>query len=413
MTRPLFHFTAQTGWINDPHGITYRDGGYDAYYQYVPGRTEWALNCHWGHARGVDLLSLVEREPAILPGDGDDGIWTGSLVNLPEGPRIFYTSVQAENIAIGEVRVATPDDDQWDTWSKGPVVIEAPPGQDLVGFRDPFLRRDPDVWRAFLGAGSVAGDALAYSYTSQDLEHWEYEGVALSRPSALREPTWMGAMWECPQIFEIGDRFVMLSSAWDADVLNYAGYAVGTYAAGVFTAEAWGRLTYGPSFYAPSFFRGADGRPCMSLWMRGVDDIAAGWAGAHSIPYVLGLEGDVLVAIPHPDLQRYRSALAESGRVAGPAADIEWAGSGELVAEDDAGSRLFRVVAATDEVTLEVGGERWTLPRAAPRVRIVVDAGVVEISPDRGLLGAGLAPAGPGLRIVGEGTVVHALERTR
>ena len=58
--RPEFHFTAASGWINDPHGITYRGGEYHAFFQYVPDRTDWAPNCHWGHARGIDLLSLRE-----------------------------------------------------------------------------------------------------------------------------------------------------------------------------------------------------------------------------------------------------------------------------------------------------------------------------------------------------------------
>ncbi|MFT2568526.1 hypothetical protein ACMWP8_29135, partial [Escherichia coli] len=36
--RPALHFTARSGWINDPHGITWRDGEYHAFFQYVPGR---------------------------------------------------------------------------------------------------------------------------------------------------------------------------------------------------------------------------------------------------------------------------------------------------------------------------------------------------------------------------------------
>ena len=34
--RPEFHFTAASGWINDPHGITYRDGEYHAFFQQFP-----------------------------------------------------------------------------------------------------------------------------------------------------------------------------------------------------------------------------------------------------------------------------------------------------------------------------------------------------------------------------------------
>jgi beta-fructofuranosidase len=409
--RPQFHFTADSGWINDPHGITARDGGYDVFYQYVPQRTEWAPHCHWGHAHGTDLLSLTEREPAILPGEGDDGIWTGSLVRLPEGDRVFYTSVSIDDVAIGRVRVARPIDDSWDSWAKQDgVLVEAPTNLDLVGYRDPFLRRDSDAWRMFLGAGDTTGRALALSYTSPDLETWTYEGVALERNTAEREPVWAGAMWECPQIVDIGDRAVMISSAWDRDVLNYAVYAVGRYERGRFHAESWGRLTYGPSYYAPSFFRDAAGRPAISLWMRGVDDLDAGWAGAHSVPYLLELDGDVLVARPHPDLERYRGPVAPDGVVAVTAADAWWAGTGTLLIRS--GDRILASATACEgEIAVDVAGQTWILPRGTAAVRLVVDAGTLEVSSDRGLLGLAIPAPSDGIAIIGEGVTVYGLVR--
>src|SRR3954469_18326969 len=111
--RPQFHFTADHGWINDPHGITATDGGYHVFYQCVPGGTEWAPDCRWGHARGADLFTLAELPIAIAPGEGDDGIWTGSLAtDGAGGTRIFYTSVVRPDLGIGRVRLATPVDDE-------------------------------------------------------------------------------------------------------------------------------------------------------------------------------------------------------------------------------------------------------------------------------------------------------------
>lgn len=408
--RPSFHFTAATGWINDPHGITYRDGGYDVFYQYVPGQTVWGPNCHWGHARGSDLLSLVERPPAITPGEGDDGIWTGSLIHDGSATRVFYTSVSLSDVAIGRGRVATPVDDSWDVWSKGDTVIEQPPGMDLVGFRDPCLRRDPDAWRAIVGAGNTAGDALALSYVSPDLQTWTYEGVALQRPSTDRDPVWMGAMWECPQIFDLDGRHVMLSSAWDRDVLNYAGYALGRYEKGIFTAESWGRLTYGSSYYAPTVFRDADGRATTTLWMRGIDDFEEGWAGAHSIPYLLSLDGDLLIATPHPDLDAYRGPASPDGRIAGTAADIRWAGTGTLEVQSQ-GSQLFSVDGSGDALILTVAGERTELPRSAADVRIIVDATALEIITDHGVLGHPIPAPSGGLVVIGRGVDAHPLTR--
>ena len=409
--RPQFHFTAQAGWINDPHGITYRNGGYDVFFQYVPGQTVWGPNCHWGHARGVDLFSLVERGPAILPGDGDGGIWTGSLVTAGSAAQIFYTSVSLPDVTIGKVRVATATDDSWDTWTKGETVIEAPEGMDLVGFRDPFIRQDADVWRAFLGAGSTAGDALALSYVSKDLQKWSYEGVALSRPSSERDPVWMGAMWECPQIFDLDGRHVMLSSAWDRDVLNYAGYAVGHYENGRFEPEAWGRLTFGPSYYAPSFFRDAEGRACTTFWMRGIDDLDAGRAGAHSIPYVLSLRDDVLVATPHPDLGAYHGPVSPDGRIAGAAADINWSGVGKLSVSSGVTS-LFDLEGAGDTIIVTVGDHSTELPRCLTDVRVVIDATALEVITDRGVFAQAIPAPSVGLNIVGGGVSARELRRS-
>ena len=228
--RPVLHFTANSGWINDPHGITFRNGQYDVFFQYVPGQTVWAPNCHWGHAVGPDLMSLQERGVAIAPGEGDGGIWTGSLVTDDEGQaRAFYTSTSAPDYGIGRIRVATPRDEEWLDWRKGEFVADAPPGLDILAYRDPFVRREADAWRMFVGAGLSDGTAMALSYTSDDLDTWDYAGVALQRSTAETDPVWMGALWECPQIFELDGRAVMVSSVWDADVLHYAGYAVGTY----------------------------------------------------------------------------------------------------------------------------------------------------------------------------------------
>lgn len=399
--RPEFHFTAHAGWINDPHGITYRDGGYDAFFQYVPDSTVWAPNCHWGHARGTDLLSLRELPVAIAPGDGDGGIWTGSLVTADVGAtRVFYTSTSQPNIGIGRVRVATPLDEEWLEWQKGDFVVDAPAGLDIVAYRDPFVIRDPDCWRMFLGAGLADGTATALSYRSTDLVSWTYEGIALQRSTAETEPVWMGALWECPQIIEVDGRHVMVSSVWDDDVLHYAGYAIGDYSGGVFTAQAWGRLTYGPSYYAPSFFRDADGRPCLTFWMRGVHDLEAGWASAHSLPHVLTLDGDTLVATPHPDVEGYRAAASD-----GTALDAVWSpgGAGELIVYDGGGA-VVTLRLAEGELLVSGQGEEWRMPAAEP-IRVILDAQALEISSSAGAAGLGITGADGAYRLRANGAL--------
>lgn len=397
--RPAVHFTPASGWINDPHGITARSGGYDVFFQYVPGATAWAPNCHWGHATGADLLSLQEREVALAPGDGDDGIWTGCIVDDGGEARAFYTAVSTPDFGIGRIRVARPVDASWNSWEKGDVVVEAPEGLHLVAYRDPFIRREGDGWRMFVGAAGVDGTAMALTYVSDDLDTWEYGGVALERHTGQREPVWMGALWECPQVFTIDGHDIMLSSIWDADELHYAGYAAGTFRDGRFDAERWGRLTWGPSFYAPSLFTDRDGEQALTFWLRGVG--GEGWEGAHSIPYRLHAEGGVLIARPHPDVALHRTQRADDGRVAGLAADIEWVAVGGALGIRSGDQPLATLTRSGDVLDVEAGDESVHLP-VAGTVRIVVDGPILEVCSDAGIYACAIRPAGEELVVTAD-----------
>jgi beta-fructofuranosidase len=410
--RPRFHFTPQTGWINDPHGITFRDGRYHAFFQYVPDSTSWALNCHWGHAAGDDLLSLSELPIALSPGAGDDGVWTGSLVVAADDrARIFYTSVAKPNVNLGRIRVAHSVDGGWVEWSKGDVVASAPSTLDLVAFRDPFICREGEGWRMFVGASIRGGVAAAVSFTSPDLDAWTYQGVVLQRSTSTTSPVWTGALWECPQVFTMNDRWAMVTSIWEAETPYYAAYAVGSYDDGHFTAESWEQLTYGESLYAPSLFFDAEGVACLIFWLRGISDEEAGWSGAHSVPYRLHVASDVVVAAPHPDVARHRGVASVSGRVAGLAADIEWDGTGTL---SIVSGGLVAAILRREQggsIVVEVDECETVVPVDGP-VRVIVDGPVLELSSAAGIFGASIRPAGFALEVLAPPgtTTVYCLE---
>lgn len=399
VARPRFHFTPRTGWINDPHGITLRDGHYEVFYQYVPGQTEWAPSCHWGHASGEDLLTLAERGIAIAPGDGDDGIWTGCLVADGPTPRVFYTAVSTPDFGIGRVRWAEPIDDQWDTWRKGDVVVQAPPGFDLIAFRDPFIRREGDLWRMFVGAASRDGRAMALSYSSHDLSAWHFDGVALERNKTDLDPVWTGALWECPQVFVVGGVSVMVSSIWDADELHYAAYAVGSYESARFSPTGWGRLTWGPSLYAPSLFLDKEGLPALTFWMRGVG--GTGWMGAHSLPYRVGIEDGRLVAAPHPDVAKHRTEMSATGQVPGLTADIEWESEGGALFVYSGGDAAIEMRRAGDTLAVTASGTTERIP-CGGAIRILVDGPTLEISSSEGIYARAFEPSGADLRVLAD-----------
>lgn len=333
-------------------------------------------------------MSLTELEPAILPGDGDDGIWTGCLVEHDGQTRVFYTSIQVPDFGRGRIRVATPSEGDWTRWRKGAVVAEIPDGLGIVNYRDPFVFRDGDRWRMLVGAGT-SSTAMVLSYTSDDLEQWEYDGVVLSRPTEERDPLWTGSLWECPQIFEVDGEQALVFSVWDADELHYVVYALGTLTEGRFAVRTWGRLSYGPSYYAPSLFTDASGRPALTFWIRGVEDRDAGWVGAHSVPHSLSVVGDCLVATPHADLERYRAGAVESGadgfRIDG-ASDVVWdAPEGGELRFLVSGQGAVCVTRVADVLRVVVGEGSWEVPVAGP-VRLVLDGPVLELSSEAGIL---------------------------
>ncbi|HEY3547700.1 MAG TPA: glycoside hydrolase family 32 protein [Propionicimonas sp.] len=413
--RPRIHFTPRSGWINDPLGLTFHDGRYHLFFQFAPGTTTWSPLAHWGHATSSDALDWTEGPVALAPGEGDDGVWSGSLVCPPGGAAvIFYTSIAEADPQVGRVRIATAHDEQWDVWDKGEVVVPAPPSTDVVVFRDPQVFRDGDEWRMVVGAGLADGTATAFGYVSDDLRHWDETGPVLARHRDEVEPLWTGAVWECPQLFRIGDDWVLTVSVWEPFVPHYEAYAIGTYADGRFTARTWARLTYGPSYYAGSAYGEPDGSRGIVYWLRGVEDVASGWASAHSVPHILRVAGDRLVAEPHPSIERSRvsQVLLEprgssaTGRV-GPVCDIEWdapVGSAlSLVGDGDAEVASMSVDAGG--VDIRVGAEVWTVPLAGDRIRILVDGPILEVFTQGGVLAAPLAGVDAALTVttVGQG----------
>lgn len=298
--RPRLHLTAPTGWLNDPHGITWHDGRYHLFLQVVPDRLEHDIAVSWGHATSADLLCFEHHPSALAPGDGDDGIWTGCVVVDGDAATIFYTAVDLPDVALGRIRLATPTDPDWVAWAKGDVVVTAPDDLDLVAFRDPFVLREDEGWRMVAGAAAADGTALLPTWTSPDLATWTYDGIALARSGDRRDP-WMGAMWECPQLFRVGNHWAMIGSVWEADMLHHAGYALGDFSCGRFDARHWGRLSWG-THYAPSYFRDAEGRPSLIFWMRDVGDHDEGWQSCLSVPHLIDVRDDRLVLSPHPHL---------------------------------------------------------------------------------------------------------------
>ncbi|MBB2988279.1 glycoside hydrolase family 32 protein [Terracoccus luteus] len=416
--RPGIHLTADRGWVNDPLSPTWDGERYHLWFQYVPDRTTWAPTCHWGHAVSDDLLHWEEREVALAPGDGDGGVWSGSVVARPAGGhRAFYTSVDVDDQPLGRVRVA--DADTLDgPWGKGAVVVTAPEGLGVTSFRDPFVFADGDRWRMYVGAAlsdaGEPGSAAALAFSSPDLDTWTFDGVAASRPTTETEPVWTGALWECPQrqragradgaVGSDGAVEVLVTSVWDRDVLHHVAAATGVADGPRFEAAAWQRLTHGDSYYAPATFHDADGALCIVFWMRGLLDEQACRAGALSVPHRLDLVDGRLVVRLHPAVAAATSTeRGDANALVLDPVDASALADGVSLGAD---GRVRLTLSHRDGIlTVQHDDTAVTLATPAEGVQVFVDGPCVEVLTPGGAVGVVLDDLGRWDEVTGPSAV--------
>jgi beta-fructofuranosidase len=129
--------------------------------------------------------------------------------------------------------------------------------------------------------------------------------------------------------------------------------------------------------------------------------------GVQSLPWRLHADGDDVVALPHPVLQKRRSGEAPDG-VLPSVADIEWpARPGDVVVAAD----LFELEALAGRVAVTLGGVRHEMPWAGAPLRVVLDGPVLEMFGDRGVLAAPVPATGRDAVLSGatDRTTVHRL----
>lgn len=199
-------------------------------------------------------------------------------------PTAVYTGVHPEVQCIA----TSKDMLTWQKPPENPVIAAPPPGLQVTGFRDPYFWRVRDWWYAVVGSGikDVGGTILLYR--SKDLRRWEY-----LEPALVGEKAETGEMWECPNFFPLGRKWVLWTSPLP---LGRVLYFVGTFRKHRFTPEYQGEMDLGGCFYAPQGFRDAKGRRILFGWLWETRSermsVEAGWAGVQSLPRQVMLSRD-------------------------------------------------------------------------------------------------------------------------
>lgn len=286
--RPVYHFSPEFGWMNDPNGMVWYDGVYHLCYQHNPYGTRWQ-NMHWGHAVSNDLVTWEHRPEALAP-DSLGTIFSGCTVvdenntaGLQTGPEKTLLAFFTHSERHGQFQSLAYSTDKGNTWKKyenNPILTH----KTARDFRDPkvFWYAPGQKWIMILAVGQKME-----IYSSADALKWTWESEFGEGQGEH------GGVWECPDLFELPVEGTPGLSKWILLCnMNPGGpsggsatqYFIGTFDGHTFRNESDPRqvrwLDWGKDHYAAVSWAGispADGRHIVIGWM-------SNWQYANDVP---------------------------------------------------------------------------------------------------------------------------------
>lgn len=320
-SRQRYHFMPPAYWMNDPNGLIYFENKYHIFYQFNPYAPQWGA-MHWGHATSEDLLHWDHQPIALAPSEEYDlhesgGCFSGSAVNNNGTLSLMYTgSTMVGKEYIQTQCLATSSDAiNFKKYENNPVV-KRPKWLSSTDFRDPKVWKHKNTW--YMVVGSKDNDkGKALIYRSNDLVYWEFFNVLAESRGEL------GHMWECPDFFEIGGKYVLFISPIGMQDRKTV-YLIGDmdYKTGNFDYHSIGEIDWGFDFYAPQTMLDHKGRRIVIGWANSWDwmpwwkgfgtTCKDNWCGAFSIPRVVELvDGNRLKFTPIEELKTLRTDAME------------------------------------------------------------------------------------------------------
>ncbi len=414
--RPVLHFAPARGWMNDPNGLVQWNGRLHLFYQHNPANPVHD-SIAWGHASSADLWTWEDHPLALEPdpfGPDRDGCFSGCTVVADGRPHLLYTGVNGPHQLPCLAEAADQDLIRWTRDPGNPVIASPPPGEAVQAFRDHSAWRDGPLWYQVIGGGLADRGGALFLYRSADLRTWEYAGVF----AAAADHGLDGGIWECPDVFVLGDTAVVIVSVCDSQP-PWVMWMTGQVSGNRFVPNASGRCDDGHRYYAPQSLTLAGGRRVAFGWIR--EDLGEltgpdrSRVGVMSLPRELFLDsGGALRSRPVRELDQARREVAASRLVhgrgsvgialsarSGRAAEFSVTPAGRDVTAVGlrfAGSGVqditIRVVPGGVEIT--EGGRRLTeeaVPLAGGavgQVRAYYDGGILEV----------FSPAAPAVAVI-------------
>ena len=325
--RPSFHLSPPVGLLNDPNGFIFHEGRYHLFYQWNPFECGHGPKL-WGHVSSENLCDWEHHPVALFPSEDYEthGCYSGSAIAQDGVIQLFYT---------GNVKFADGGRTAWQCRAdvSGDTVTKQGP---VLGLPEGYTGhvRDPKVWKhsdghlyMVLAAQDKDEQGKVLLYRSENSKAWNLLGeMAGSRLNGLND---FGYMWECPDLFRLEDKDILLvcpqGLAPEGDKYNnlfQCGYFQGqlNYESAEYTYGDFHELDAGFDFYAPQTTEDDRGRRLMFGWLGLPDEnesthpsIEHNWLHCMSLPRELTLKNGQVYQRPVDELAQLRDEQLLNG----------------------------------------------------------------------------------------------------
>lgn len=343
--RPAFHFCVpeDIGFPGDPNGAFYYKGKYHLMYLYEKTGSGFS----WGHVSSKDLLHWRNHPDAIVPGDGDEGCFSGGAFIDDDGTAFLSYWMLWGAKGIGLAKSADGNFDNWEKLEENPVVKSDEWGitemtddsnkKFYVGSADPSNIWEKDG-RYYMLTGNLLvlqkygplmkksaevplpddslnyqGDKL-YLFSSDNLTDWNYLHEFYQSKRSWTDKTEDNM---CPSFLPLpnspdGGKYSGKHLLLFISHIRGCQYYVGDYKDERFFPEQHGRMSWNDNaFFAPEALVDDKGRQIMWSWLYDMrpDSIKSyyGWAGVYGLPRSLWLGKDGKLRIsPVKELEQLR-----------------------------------------------------------------------------------------------------------
>lgn len=293
--RPLYHFTPEKNWTNDPNGLIYVNGVFHLYNQQNPYENHWG-HMSWGHATSTDLLHWKQLPLAMPESIGQDTTWrfsgcavwdknnSSGLCKTGGCIVAIYTADQP-NLKKESQWIAYSNDGgaTFKQYNKNPVI-------DLhkKDFRDPSVSWNEQLKKWLMVVALPAEYAVQF-YSSPNLKDW-------TLLSSFGGQGYTSAYWECPSLMELPvegqpgkKKWVLSVSAAGAERGVFMQYFTGDFDGKTFKNDAGAGtvlpLDEGDCMYAAIPWNGvAASKKLFIGWLQPAPQATYPWRGQMSIP---------------------------------------------------------------------------------------------------------------------------------